>query len=84
MAEELGSAAVIRDFRTRLGVTPEKAATRLGVSFPAVRRSANGWTKLSPLPTQGLMELLRRMGKDGEGLMRRLFESDPTGKVQPE
>ena len=82
MAEKLCSAADIREFRTRLGLSPDGPATRLDVWFPAASRCENGRTKLSPLGAQGLMELFRKMGEDGEGL--RPLEPGPTEKVQPE
>lgn len=64
-------AALIREVRTRLGLTQEKFAARLGVTLPTINRWENGRTKPSPLAIQNLRELIVSMGDQGKDLMKR-------------
>ena len=53
--------SLIRELRKRIGLTQEKFAARLGVTFPTINRWENGRTKPSPLAMQRIEELLRSM-----------------------
>ena len=64
----------IRELRKRTGLTQEKFAAKLGVTFPTINRWENGRTKPSPLARQKIEELLRKMGDSGNDLLKRLFE----------
>jgi putative transcriptional regulator len=64
----------IRELRKRTGLTQEKFAAKLGVTFPTINRWENGRTKPSPLARQKIEELLRKMGASGNDLLKRLFE----------
>lgn len=64
-------AALIREVRTRLGLTQEKFAARLGVTLPTINRWENGRTKPSPLAIQKLQDLISSMGDEAERLLRR-------------
>jgi len=66
-------AQLVRDLRQRLGLTQEKFAARLGVTFPTINRWENGRAKPSPLALQRIKELLRSMGEDGADLLKRYF-----------
>jgi putative transcriptional regulator len=66
---------LIRELRERTGLTQEKFAAKLGVTFPTINRWENGRAKPSPLAMQKIEELLRSMGDDGSDLMKRDFES---------
>ena len=66
-------AALIREARTRLGLTQEKFAAKLGVTLPTINRWENGRTKPSPLALQKLRELISNMGDGGKDLMVRCF-----------
>jgi len=66
---------LIRKLRERTGLTQEKFAAKLGVTFPTINRWENGRAKPSPLAMQKVEELLRIMGDSGVDLMKRDFES---------
>jgi transcriptional regulator with XRE-family HTH domain len=66
-------AQLVRDLRQRLGLTQEKFAAKLGVTFPTINRWENGRAKPSPLALQKIEELLRSMGEDGADLLKRYF-----------
>ncbi len=65
---------LVRELRKRTGLTQEKFAAKLGVTFPTINRWENGRTRPSPLATQKIEELLRKMGDSGNDLLKRLFE----------
>ena len=66
---------LIRELRTRTGLTQEKFAAKLGVTFPTINRWENGRAKPSPLAMQKIEELLRSMGDNGIDLIKRDFEN---------
>jgi putative transcriptional regulator len=66
-------AQLVRQLRHRLGLTQEKLAARLGVTFPTINRWENGRTKPSPLAMQRLQEILVGMGQDGTDLLQQFF-----------
>ena len=76
MNEQEDLAALVRELRSRLGLTQEKFAAKLGVTFPTINRWENGKAKPSPLAMQQIAELLREMRKDGEDLRTRFFPED--------
>ena len=63
----------IRELRERTGLTQEKFAARLGVTFPTINRWENGRAKPSPLAMQRIEELLRSMGERGSDLLIEIF-----------
>lgn len=60
---------MVRELRRRLGLTQEKMAARLGVTFPTINRWENGRAMPSPLAQEKIEATLRRMGKDGADLL---------------
>lgn len=66
---------LVRELRERTGLTQEKFAAKLGVTFPTINRWENGRAKPSPLAMQKIEELLRNMGDNGIDLIKRDFES---------
>lgn len=70
------SARLVRDVRRRLGLTQEKFASRLGVSFPTVSRWENGKTTPSPLALRQLQEIVKEMQGKGTDLLERYFGSN--------
>jgi transcriptional regulator with XRE-family HTH domain len=64
---------LIRTMRRRLGLTQEKFAARVGVTFPTVNRWENGKARPSPLALQKIENTLHEMGKDGADLLKRHF-----------
>lgn len=66
---------LIRELRERTGLTQEKFAAKLGVTFPTINRWENGRAKPSPLAMQRIEEFLRSMADNGADLLKRDFES---------
>jgi putative transcriptional regulator len=66
---------LVRELRKRTGLTQEKFAAKLGVTFPTINRWENGRTRPSPLAMQKIEELLRKMGDSGNDLLKRLGET---------
>ena len=64
---------LVRKLRERTGLTQEKFAARLGVTFPTINRWENGRAKPSPLAMQKIEELLRNMGDRGRDLLGEIF-----------
>lgn len=64
---------LIRELRTRLGLTQEKFAARLGVSFPTINRWENGRSIPSPLALQRIEQILREMKEAGRDLLNEHF-----------
>ena len=50
---------LIRELRTRTGLTQEKFAAKLGVTFPTINRWENGRARPSPLAMQQIEHLAR-------------------------
>ena len=65
--------ALIRELRARLGLTQEKFAARLGVSFPTINRWENGRSVPSPLALQRVEQILREMKDRGKDLLVEHF-----------
>jgi DNA-binding transcriptional regulator YiaG len=68
---------LIRELRDRTGLTQEKFAARLGVTFPTINRWENGRAKPSPLAMQKIEELVRSMGERGRDLLEKIFGEEP-------
>lgn len=66
-------ARLIRALRDRTGLTQEKFAAKLGVTFPTINRWENGRAKPSPLALEKIEGLLRSLGDKGEALHREFF-----------
>lgn len=64
---------LIRDLRERTGLTQEKFAAKLGVTFPTINRWENGRARPSPLAMQKIEELLRSMGDRSNDLLVKLI-----------
>ena len=66
---------LVRELRDRNGLTQEKFAAKLGVTFPTVNRRENGRAKPSPLAMQKIEELLLGMGEGGADLLSEYFNT---------
>jgi len=66
---------LVRELRKRTGLTQEKFAAKLGVTYPTINRWENGRAKPSPLAMQRIEELLRSMGDKGTDLLKLYFDS---------
>jgi DNA-binding transcriptional regulator YiaG len=68
-------ASVIKALRKRTGLTQEKFAAKLGVTFPTINRWENGRSKPSPLAMERIEILLKSMLDDGDKWMRQFISS---------
>lgn len=67
---------LVRELRERTGLTQEKFAARLGVTFPTISRWENGRAKPSPLALKQVEDLLRDMGGRGKDLLQEFFPDE--------
>jgi transcriptional regulator with XRE-family HTH domain len=72
---------LVRELRQRTGLTQEKFAAKLGVTFPTINRWENDRAKPSPLAMQRIEELLRSMGDNSADLLKRYLESKNYGVI---
>jgi putative transcriptional regulator len=68
---------LIRDLRLRMGLTQEKFAARLGVTFPTINRWENGRSRPSPLAMEKIEALLRSLGEQGSDLLAEFMGDKP-------
>ena len=73
VAEQLEIADLIREIRSRLGLTQEKFAHHLGVTYLTVSRWENGRTSPSPMALKLIEGVLQRMGDRGQDLLVKYF-----------
>lgn len=64
---------LIRELRERTGLSQEKFAARLGVTFPTINRWEKGKAKPSPLALKQIEDLIINMGVDGIDLRKQYF-----------
>ena len=67
---------LVRELRERTGLSQEKFAARLGVTFPTINRWENGKAKPSPLGLKQIEDLLKDLGKRGTDLLEEYFSKD--------
>jgi len=70
------TAHLVRELRNRLGLTQEKLAARLGVTFPTINRWENGRAKPSPLALRQIEDLLADLGDNGQDLRDQYFAKE--------
>lgn len=66
-------AELIRELRERLGLSQEKFANQLGVSFKTVNRWENGHAKPLPMAQKLIEQKLRSLGERGADLLTKYF-----------
>ncbi len=69
---------LVRELRERTGLTQEKFAAKLGVTFPTINRWENSRAKPSPLALKQIEDLLRGMGDRGNDLLEEYFSVEET------
>ncbi|MFB2834102.1 helix-turn-helix domain-containing protein [Floridanema evergladense] len=67
----LAISELIRELRRRLGLSQEKLAAKLGISFQTVNRWEKGRAKPSPLAMQSIKQKLEDMGEQGADLLEK-------------
>ena len=72
MTQPQATAELVRATRQRLGLSQEKFASQLGVSFQSVNRWENGRTKPLPLALRQIKTMLNEM-EDGQDLLEPYF-----------
>ncbi len=73
VVDELETADLVRETRQRLGLSQEKFALKLGVSFQSVNRWENRRTKPLPVALKQIEHLLHQMGDPGKDLLVKYF-----------
>ena len=76
MSTQVDIPRLVRELRERTGLTQEKFAAKLGVTFPTINRWENGRAKPSPLAMQKIEDLLRSMGGRGSDLLSKIIGQD--------
>jgi putative transcriptional regulator len=66
-----------RDLRLCMGLTQEKFAAKLGVTFPTINRWENGRARPSPLAMEKIEALLRGLGEQGSDLLAEIMGDEP-------
>ena len=69
---------LVRELRKRTGLTQEKFAAKLGVTYPTINRWENGRAKPSPLALRQIEDLLRGLGERGKDLLQDFFSEKVT------
>jgi len=64
---------LIRDLREITGLSQEKFAAKIGVSFATVNRWEKGHSNPSPLAIEKVQGMLKRMGEKGRELLKKYF-----------
>ena len=76
MSKHKSTAPLIRELRNRLGLTQEKLAAKLGVTFPTINRWENDRATPSPLALKRIEELLAELGAKGQDLRTKYFAKE--------
>jgi transcriptional regulator with XRE-family HTH domain len=64
---------LVRSLRLETGLTQEKFAAQLGVTFPTLNRWENNRAKPSPLAVEKIEKMVRRLGSRGQQLLTKHF-----------
>jgi putative transcriptional regulator len=72
---------LVRELRERTGLTQEKFAARLGVTFPTVSRWENARAKPSPLALKQIEDLLRELGDKAHDILDKYFKQENRGSL---
>ncbi len=73
MSSNVDIPRLIRELREMTGLTQEKFAARLGVTYPTINRWENGRAKPSPLAMKRIEDLLQDLGAQGRDLYKEYF-----------
>ncbi len=67
---------LVRELRELTGLTQEKFAAKLGVTYPTINRWENGRAKPSPLALKQIEDLLRGLADRGKDLLQEFFTNE--------
>ncbi len=73
MAESKDLGRLVKSLRELLGLSQEKLAAKLGVTFSSVNRWENGHTKPSPLAMKQIEAIVLELGAKGKPLHDEYF-----------
>ena len=76
MDDQYSMARLVRELRGLTGLTQEKFAAKLGVTFPTINRWENDRAKPSPLAMEKIEGLLRSLGDKGMALHKAYFQKE--------
>ncbi len=76
MNSQADTPRLVRELRDRTGLTQEKFAAKLGVTFPTINRWENGRAKPSPLALKQIENLLRGLGEKGQDLLAEFLGAE--------
>ena len=76
LSDEVDLSILVRSLRERMGLTQEKFAAKLRVTFASVNRWENGKAKPSPLALKQVEDLLRSLDDAGHDLLQQYFEPE--------
>lgn len=72
---------LIRELRIESGLTQEKFAASLGVTYPTISRWENGHVKPSPLAIRKIETQLQRIGDRRQDLLERYLKKQPNNSA---
>lgn len=64
---------LIRELRLLTGLTQERFAAYLGVTYPTINRWENGRSKPSPMAIDKIEQKLEEFGEQGQDLKQKYF-----------
>ena len=64
---------LVQELRERMGLTQEKFAAKLGVTYPTINRWENGRAKPSPLAMKQIEKLTKGLGERGRDILIEFF-----------
>ncbi len=76
MSAQADLCRLVRELRERTGLTQEKFAAKLGVTYPTINRWENGRAKPSPLALKQIEDLARGLGEQGKDLLQEFFAGE--------
>lgn len=76
MASQPEIGKLIRELRLEMGLTQEKFAARLGVTFPTINRWENGRATPSPLAMAKISSVLGERKDCGKHLLGKYFPNE--------
>ncbi len=76
MTELVSIAALVCELRHRVGLSQEKFAAKLGVTFSTVSRWERQKSMPSPMAFDRMRELLEKMGDRGADLLDQYFPNE--------
>ncbi|WP_309236508.1 helix-turn-helix transcriptional regulator [Microcoleus sp. FACHB-672] len=79
MVEQPLIGKLVRELRQEMGLTQEKFAAKIGVTFPTINRWENGRAKPSPLAMEKILATLHTLGDRGKALLSKYFAEKELG-----